>query len=235
MFSQTAQLYDRFYAWKEYAAEADRLHDLIEARCPAARTLLDVACGTGRHLELLRRWYRVEGVDLDGGLLAVARERVPDVPLHEADMQELDLGRRFDVVTCLFSSIGYVRSATGLGQAVAALGRHVRPGGLLVIEPWLDPEQFAADHIGSVLFVDEPDLKAVRMNGSRLDGRISVLDFHYLVARPGSVEHLTETHRLTLFTNAEYRQALESAGLSAEHDREGLMGRGLWIATKPED
>ena len=232
MFTATADLYDRFYASKDYPAEVDKLIAIIEARIPAARTLLDVACGTGRHLELLRRSYAVEGVDLDPGLLAVGRHRLPDVPLHEADMRDVDLGRTFDVVTCLFSSIGYAGTLDGLGRAAATLARHVRPGGILIVEPWFGPDTFDPHHMGYVLLVDEPELKAVRMNGSRLEGRTSIFDFHYLVERPGTVQHLTETHRLGLFTRDEYRGAFESAGLSLEHDEEGLMGRGLWIGTK---
>src|ERR671923_34446 len=112
-------------------------HELVQARKPGAETLLDVACGTGAHLAELRRWYRCEGLDLDGELLAVARERLRDVPLHQDDMRDFDLGRRFDAVTCLFSSIGYVLTVEGLTAAVAAMARHLEPGGVLVVEPWL--------------------------------------------------------------------------------------------------
>ena len=73
-----------------------------------ARTLLDVACGTGRHLEYLRSSFETEGVDADDAMLDVARARLRDVPLSVGDMRDLDLGRRFDVVTCLFSAIGFV-------------------------------------------------------------------------------------------------------------------------------
>ena len=124
MFSRSAHLYDAVYAFKDYAAEVERLRQVIDARVPSARTLLDVACGTGMHLAELRRWYEVEGLDLDPQLLAFARERLPDVPLHEGDMTAFDLGREFDVVTCLFSSIAYVRTARrtscGHGRAGAA-------------------------------------------------------------------------------------------------------------------
>jgi ubiquinone/menaquinone biosynthesis C-methylase UbiE len=65
VFSRTAHLYDAIYAFKDYAAEAARLHELIEERVPGPRTLLDIACGTGKHLAELRAWYEVEGVDLD--------------------------------------------------------------------------------------------------------------------------------------------------------------------------
>jgi len=139
VFSRSAHLYDAIYSYKDYAAEAERLHGLVEARALDARSLLDVACGTGMHLGELRRWYEVEGVDVDPQLLAIARERLSGVPLHQADMTTLDLGRTFDVVTCLFSSIAYVRTPEGLVRATAALARHVAPGGLLVVEPWILP------------------------------------------------------------------------------------------------
>ena len=121
MFTDTAEFYDLFYEEKDYAGEVRRLREIVEARAPGARTLLDVACGTGMHLAELRAQYRVEGVDLDEGLLAVAAKRLPDVPMHAGDMRAFDLGRRFDVVTCLFSSIGYVRTTDGLRSAVAAV------------------------------------------------------------------------------------------------------------------
>jgi ubiquinone/menaquinone biosynthesis C-methylase UbiE len=101
MFSKTAKLYDLFYERKDYAREADRIRDLIRERHPSAAILLDVACGTGVHLAHLRRWFIVEGVDTDERLLNVAKARLPGVPLHVADMRTLDLGRIFDVVTCL--------------------------------------------------------------------------------------------------------------------------------------
>ena len=231
MFDKTAELYDLFYDWKDYAGEAAKVRDIVAARNPGARTLLDVACGTGRHLEHLRDAYAVEGLDVDEGLLAVAAERLPGVALHHADMRDFDLGRTFDVVTCLFSSIGYVQTAENLKRAVAAMARHLEPSGVLLVEPWFAPEQFDPHHIGRVVVAERPDLQVVRMNGSRVDGTLSILDFHYLVARPGTVEHLVETHALGLFTPDQYRAAFERAGLAVEHDADGLMGRGLWIAT----
>src|SRR5215218_2027417 len=98
MFSESADWYDHFYGGKDYGAEARRVTELIRQRRPGARTLLDVACGTGRHLERLRQEFDCEGLDLDGGLVAVARRRLPEMRLTRADMADFDLGRRFDAV-----------------------------------------------------------------------------------------------------------------------------------------
>jgi hypothetical protein len=88
-------------------------------------------------------------------------------------------------------------------------------------------------HIGSV-FVDHDDLKIARLNITERNGHLSLLHFAYLVATRGEIAHFTEDHELALFTEEEYRSALESAGLSVEHDPEGLMGRGLCIGTASE-
>jgi SAM-dependent methyltransferase len=232
MFRQSARIYDAVYAWKDYVGEAERVHELVQARKPGAASLLDVACGTGMHLAELRRWYRCEGLDLDADLLAVARERLPDAPLHQGDMRDFDLGRRFDAVTCLFSSIGYLMTVEALEAAIAAMARHVEPGGVLVVEPWLSPEAVQVPHVAAV-FVDEPDLKIARVNTIEVDGRTSSFDFHYLVGTPERVETFVEHHELALFTHEEHVAAFRAAGLEVEHDEEGLMGRGLYIGLRP--
>jgi SAM-dependent methyltransferase len=211
----------------------DRLDALVRdrKRAPGNR-LLDVACGTGKHLQLLRDRYEVEGMDLDPGMLAIAGARLPGVKLHRGDFRHFDLGRRYEVVTCLFSSIAYARDTGELRLAIACLTRHVEPGGVLVVEPFLPPEQLTPGHVHQ-LCVEEPDLKVTRMNRVVVhDGR-ALFEFHYLVGRPEGVDHLVEPHELSLFRPEDYIEAFDLVGLDAEHDPEGLMGRGLFISVSP--
>ena len=236
MFRKSAHIYDAIYSKLDYPGQTERVHGLIQKRSPGAKTLLDVACGTGLHLSHFRRWYEVEGLDLDPGMLAIARDRLGKVPLHEADMSEFDLGRKFDVVTCLFSSIGYMQSTELLDQAVMNMAKHLKPGGVLVVEPWITPDKFLTVEGGDYIsadFVDEPELKIARMGRSRVEDRTSVLEMHYLVNTPKALNSFTETHRLYLFTDQDYRTAFERAGLKVHHDPVGLLGRGLLIGEAP--
>jgi len=229
VFTKSAPYYDALYAWKDYPKEVRRLDAVIRSRVPDAQTLLDVACGTGKHLDLLRDRYRVEGSDLDPQFLAIARDRVPGVPLHQGDMRDFDLGRRFDVVTCLFSSIGYARGREELHRAIGAMARHLSPEGLVVVEPWFTAEAWLVGHVHA-LFVDRPDLKIVRMNRSDREGDVAVMDMHYLVATPqDGVHHFTERHELTLFSCEDYLEAFLAAGLDVGYDPKGLMSRGLYL------
>jgi SAM-dependent methyltransferase len=230
VFTKSARFYDAIYSFKDYAVEATRVRDLIRSRFPDARTLLDVACGTGLHLQYLRTDFECEGLDLDPELLAIARDRNEGLILHEADMVTFDLGKKFDAVTCLFSSIGYVGSVDRLNLALQTMAKHLSANGVLVVEPWLLPEAWEDGYVGAV-FVDEPELKIARMDVSERRGRESFVRFHYQVATPAGVNHFTEDHTLFLFTHDEYIGAFRRAGLGVEHDAEGLMGRGLYVGT----
>lgn len=54
MFTKTAKQYDAVYSYKDYEAESQLLTSFVHERVKNAKTLLDVACGTGKYLEYLR-------------------------------------------------------------------------------------------------------------------------------------------------------------------------------------
>ena len=56
-------------------------------------------------------------------------------------MTDFDLATTYDAVTCLFSAIGYVRTVDRMNRAVACMARHVKPGGVLIVEPWITPDE----------------------------------------------------------------------------------------------
>jgi SAM-dependent methyltransferase len=163
-------------------------------------------------------------------MLKLAREKHPDVVFHHGDMVTFKLEKRFDVITCLFSAIGHLKTKRRLDTAVRNMALHAKPGGLVIVEPWLTPKNYSVGRLGAN-FVDLPKLKIARIGISKARGRLSVRNLHHLVGSPDRVEHFVEKVVMGLFTHEEYLDSFRSARLDVEFDPEGLMGRGLYLGT----
>lgn len=232
-YTESARFYDAIYSFKDYEAEAEKLHGFIQQYANRdCQTLLDVATGTGAHLPFLRKYYTVEGLDLSPSMLEAARQRLPDVAFHQASMVDFDLGKQFDVITCLFSAIGYLLTIDDLNQALRTFAKHLNDGGVAMIEPWLDPSVYKPGTVHAT-FVDEPELKISRMVHSEREGDIAVMPMHHMVATPEEgVVYFIETHRLRLFTPDQYLNAIWQAGFTAHIIGDGLTNRGLYVGVK---
>jgi SAM-dependent methyltransferase len=229
-FLQSAELYDAIYHFKNYQHESELLREFIARIVPGARTLLDVACGTGAHDRFLKDHFQVDGIDLNSRYLDAAHARNPAGRYVHADMTNFDLGCRYDVVTCLFSAIGYLKAIEPVHRAIVCMARHVHPHGALIIEPWITPERWQPGSI-SVNSGETSDGVVCRMALSRRQENRSVMSLHYLHGSRQGVRYYTEQLELGLFTREEMMAGFERAGMRVLYHPEGLIGRGLYIGT----
>ena len=177
MYDRSAELYDAIYSFKNYEKEAAKLHQLIQKhKGSTGNDLLEVAFGTGGHITYPKNSYSVEGLDLSPQMLRLAKKKHPDIVFHRGDMVSFKLKRHFDAITCLFSAIGHLKTRRKLGLGVRNMSRHLKPGGVLIVEPWITPQQWRKGSVHAN-FVDQPELKVARMNISKTRGRLSVLDY----------------------------------------------------------
>lgn len=233
MFSEAPELYDAIYgSFKDYDGEAERVSQLLQEFAPGARKLLDVGCGTGEHVLRLRtkHGYEVGGLDIEPAFLEIARSKLTDAEFWQGDMSDFDLGVQFDAIVCLFSSIGYLTALSTVERAARCFLKHLSAGGIALVEPWLSPDAWNPGRV--YLHTGEAAGRhIVRMSHSTLEGRVSKLEFHYLIGSTEGIDHRVEHHELGLFTVAELTHAFERAGFaSVQHDPDGFTDRGLLIA-----
>jgi SAM-dependent methyltransferase len=230
MYTKSADIYDQLYHFKDYAAAAAELREVVQTYRPDARTLLDVACSTGRHLEHLRAHYEVQGLDINPGLIDVARRRNPNTPLHVADMIDFRIGQKFDVVACLFASIVYTRTVENLYRAIQSMANHLNPNGIFLVEPWVSPEQYWPNRV-VMNIAEQPGRKVVWMYVGKASDNLVTSDVHFLVGTSDGVVHFTEQHQMALFRESDYVAAMNNAGLDVlQVDPKGFFGNGLYVA-----
>jgi ubiquinone/menaquinone biosynthesis C-methylase UbiE len=235
--AEFAEIYDIIHQHrgKDYAAEVIEIARLVRQRKPDADSVLDVACGTGGHLRFLAESFgRAEGLELSADMLAVAKTRVPAIRLHQGDMRDFRLNGRFDAITCMFSSIGYLRSTVDLDRTLACLARHLTPGGVLAIEPWVFPDTFLPGYVASDM-ARMNGRTVVRVSHSVREDDATRMRVHYLDADATGIRELTDTHLLSLFTRTDYETAFARAGCTAKLLDATPVPRGLYVGVLKEE
>ena len=234
LYRDLARYYDLIYSQKDYKKEVKYIRALIHRyKKSKGNKLLDIACGTGRHLKYLKQWFSCIGVDLNEEILNVAKKNVTGVVFKKADMITLHLNKKFDVITCLFSSIGYVKTRANLQKTLQNFADHLKSGGVVIIEPWITPSEYreGSSHMETY---DGEDIKIARLSVSNRKGNISIIDMHYLIAEKNkNVAYFVDRHELGLFEMNEMLECMSDAGFNVQFVKKGLAGnRGLYVGIK---
>lgn len=234
LYRDLAKHYDLIYGSKDYRAEAQKLQELIKThQRSSGNDLLEVACGTGNHLQHFLGEYRVVGTDLEEEMLNIARQKLKDVEFIRQDMTKLHLKKQFDVILCLFSSIAYVKTLSNLRKTIKGFANHLKQGGVVILEGWFEAKDFHSGHISTETFQSN-DLKLSRTCYSTARSKVSTVDMHYIVARRHvGVSYFMERHEVGLFDHAEFLKIMEDHGLKSHVIQGGLTARrGLFIGVK---
>lgn len=135
-----AQMLDRRF--DQATEDVERLLRLVEnERGVEPERVLDVACGTGRHVAALAEaGCHSEGLDFSESFIDRARAHLTErgldnrVDLHVHDMRDLaDFDGSFDLITNFWNSLGYYDKATDV-EILTEMCRLLSEDGLVTIE-----------------------------------------------------------------------------------------------------
>ncbi len=230
-YGELAKYYDVIYQWKDYRKEARVVRGLAELyKASPGNSLLDVGCGTGKHLQHLAGKFDCVGMDASEAMLEQARRNVRGVEFIQGDMVDFDLRRQFDVILCLFSSIGYVRTYPRLARTLRNFAAHLREGGVVIIEPWFTKSTIKTGYV-HVLTQGNDRLKIVRVDHTKVKGSTSILDERIIIAEKNKgITVYKDRMVMGLFEQDEFLELMEKAGLKARYLKKSLApGRGLYV------
>lgn len=132
MYEAIAPFYDDFAGSAQDRAE--KVLSAIRDHAPGASSLVEFGCGSGLVLKEMPSAFELAGIDLSASLLARAAQRCPGAHLAHADICDVAVGRRFDVVTCIFDTLNHVSDVTRWSEVFATAARHLTAGGLFIFD-----------------------------------------------------------------------------------------------------
>jgi dTDP-3-amino-3,6-dideoxy-alpha-D-glucopyranose N,N-dimethyltransferase/dTDP-3-amino-3,4,6-trideoxy-alpha-D-glucopyranose N,N-dimethyltransferase/N-methyltransferase len=209
-----AYAYDQSLGQSFFSAVRRVLDDVLYKYPSRAKTLLDVACGTGLALEHLgKHGFRSIGVDASLSMLSIARRR--SARLIACDLRALPLRRKFARITCLYDSLNHMLTRDDLVAAFASL-RGVMDAGSLLLFDMNHPDIYPAvwgmrdPYVSSGKHHHLEIATTYRRRARRGYGRVT----GWATLPDGERVKICESHEQFAWNRAEIEEALAAARLS---------------------
>lgn len=163
VFDKYSLYYDLLYQDKDYDAEVDYIHQLINQHNSNAKSLLNMGCGTGKHdFLLLEKGYDIVGFDIskkmiDEANLAKGKSQYKkSINFTEGDIQKFRMKTKFDVVTSLFHVMSYQTTNDALDKSFITAKYHMKENGVFIFDCWNGPG----------VITEKPDKRIKEMSNS---------------------------------------------------------------------
>lgn len=220
LYKKYAKFYDKVYSKKKYDEEVAFIKSVISNFKVKGKNLLDMACGTGTHAKKLADdGFKVTGVDLNSGMLKIAKVKAKNATFLEGSMQTFKSKEKFDVATCLFTAINYNKNVSDLKATIKNFYGLLNKGGIVIFDLGLIKGQ---EDKKRGVFIDtytENDLQIARIsqwNPSKNNPDIHNANFLMLIKDKGKIDFEIDEHELGTFSVEEIKSIMEKVGFAVK-------------------
>lgn len=229
LFQEFAQCYDLLYQNKDYPGEARFVARLLERYLgkPVEQTeILDLACGTGRHIqELDGMGYRVDGSDFSADMVAVARNRLESlgrsIRFYNESFQSCNrIDRKYDAVISMFSAINYLTDYKDLRRSLGNIRGLLWEDGVFIFDFW-NGDAVIKNYLPTRVNRFEKGKEGIiRISNTSLNTLSQILTIHFdfmLLEAGNIVREFSEVHSMRYFFPQEMMDVLAASGFEVVH------------------
>jgi len=209
VFNNYSKYYDLIYSDKDYTAETQYIHSLLQKYAPNTKSILELGCGTGIHaISLGRRGYEICGIDNSIKMLKCAEDRLlhisgnqaPKISFAKGNIRSIRLKKHFDAVIALFHVINYQVTNRELQDFFKTVSYHLKPGGFFIFDSWYGPSVLNDLPTVRIKRVEDKKVGIIRISEPCLHSDENFVDVNYQILITdkitGLVEELREKHRV---------------------------------------
>jgi len=225
-YTRFAAVYDKMGADRHSVKMTQYCFEIFREFGIRPRTLLDLCCGTGTALEVFAEaGLTVSGVDQSAHMLAVAAKKLEgrNVTLYQKSLPRFRLldrhvsvrTEKFDVITCFYDSLNYLKTERQLKSAFQTVYRHLEHDGWFIFD-MNTAEALKVIWDGAVYADAHPDLAWVWKNEYEPRGRSAICRATFFVRAHKNWERFDEVHREFSFPNTVIKRLLVEAGFKVK-------------------
>jgi SAM-dependent methyltransferase len=214
-YTSLAKYYDLIFSRKDYPQEVEFIRSLVKSHCPNAQSILDVGCGTGEHLNLLKDEFEtLWGVDLNQEIINEAQKKSDKINYQLGGMKDFRIDTKFDVITCLYSVFNYNLTPEDAVLTLKNFKAHLNPGGVLIFALYTPHN---TDKVISLHMGNNDEVEVAKINQYIFDPSTSfeTTDFLVLLKTSAGVDFKVEkNHKFRIYNTEEFSALCQRSGLN---------------------
>lgn len=215
-YKEFANIYDElincdinYEKWKETILSICKKEDIDE------EDYLDLACGTGNLSVLVGKHFKsVWGVDLSEEMLMEADEKFRNARLPAKlvcqNICDLNLNKKFDLITCALDSTNYILDKVDLARYFSNIKKHLKDNGLFIFD--INSYYKLSEVLGNNLF-NYDDKEVVYIWENEFNEDIADMYLTFFVKRGELYERFDEEHRERAYSERELEDIVNNSGL----------------------
>lgn len=226
VFKDYSKYYDLLYADKDYSAEVEYIHELIQREFPGAKSILNLGCGTGKHDALLaEKGYTVVAVDMSETMIGIAKENYShsgNIEFQVGDVRRFRTEKKFDAVISLFHVMSYQITNDDLKDTFDTAAYHMNTDSVFIFDCWHGPGVITEKPESRVKTMADASMEIVRHAEPVLFPQENRVDVHYTIAISDAEKQLVNTidecHSMRYLFKPELDLVASLSGLRITHD-----------------
>ena len=215
MYNKLAEYTDLLYHDKDYLREVNFI--LRRIKNNKNKNLIDVACGSGNHSKIFqKKGYKIFAVDLNKGMLNLAKKNIPQAKFFVQDMRKIDLNLKAGLLICMFNSINYNFGYNQLKSTLKRFYKHLDDDGILVFDSFLFNESWIQGYF-SIDEYKSGDLCIARINKSHRKKDVGIFEQTYVIYEENKKSIFESINKRFLFdSKIEILKIMEEVGFKAK-------------------
>jgi SAM-dependent methyltransferase len=229
LYTDLADWFHLLSSPKDYASEAKWIAAQLAIPGVKKPAMLELGSGGGNNALHLKKRFDMTLTDLSPQMLKLSKRINPELPHKAGDMRTLRLNKEFDCVL-IHDAIMYMTSPRDLGRAIKTAALHLKPGGLLLIQPDFLEETFEpmferGGHKGEDRALEYVESDKRRGASNKVDVKFTIK-----LTEGGKTRLVADRHVVGVFPRQVWIDTIKAAGLTVKrladpYERENFLCR----------
>lgn len=216
-YSGLSSIYDYLVSGVDFDGWIDYAELLLKHFGLQARSIVDIACGTGKTtIPFAKRGYKAFGVDISGDMIALARNQAAvekiNITFSKQDMRDFSLTEKVDLATCFHDGLNYLTDINNIIKTFQSVYKNLDEKGSFIFD--LNSVIWLAETDESVNFFDENDITLIWQTSYNKNSNVWSINITGFFKKGDHYNKFSEIHQEKAYSQEEIEYCLGEAGFT---------------------